>query len=229
MRLHVISISAWCVIATAGVCGATAQPDGHGTDIHDRFSRIVDSADVPEQTSEPGRRIGAVPQKQRLASPRSSGSSLKPGLLQTLAALGLVIGLILLLRWAWGKIHGATRIGQSPVVEVLSRTAVAPKNHVILLRVGDRILICGDAPGGLRTLAEVDDPEQVAGLLAAISAAAPNSRTRNFNQLLRRFHAERDRSAEGDHDDEDRVDRARDSVSGAMSRIRTLAGGRGTA
>ena len=172
----------------------------------------------------------------------NDGSGLGGGgswIFDTVTALGVVIGLILLLRWGYLKLSGqpsATRTASS-VVEVLSRTTVAPRNHVLLLRVGHRILIVGDSGSGMRTLANIDDEQEVADLLASITAAQSNSVTKNFSQLLGRFGAAHDQVDPNDpnaaahwaaHDDdggddaEHVFDRARHNVSGLTSRIRTL-------
>ncbi|MEX0744025.1 MAG: flagellar biosynthetic protein FliO [Phycisphaeraceae bacterium] len=147
--------------------------------------------------------------------------------LNTLTALGIVIGLILLLRWAWVKLSGQPTIQSSPVVEVLSRTPVAPRNHILLVRVANRVLIVGDSSAGLRTLATVDDPEEIADLLTAVTAGRDTSITKGFNQLLGRFQGEHDTAHvddEGRDDGEHLFDRARDSVSGLLSRVRVMAG-----
>jgi len=153
---------------------------------------------------------------------RSGGS----WILQTITALGVVIGLILLLRTIWSRLTGQTVAAMhSPVVEVLSRTSIAPRNHVLLVRIGQRILVVGDSPAGLRTLANVDDPEEVASLLTAVSAARPNSISQNFAQLLQRFNGDYESQTietEGGDSQEHRVDLARSTVSGLLARIRTV-------
>lgn len=155
--------------------------------------------------------------------------------LSTLAALGVVIGLIFAARWAYTKMGGTVVARSSPVVEVLARTPVAPKNHVLLLRVGQRVLVVGDSSTGLRTLADLDDPEEVASLLQSVTAAGERSVTKSFNSLVSRFNTDyegKDRLAEegGDHH-EVHLDRTRDSLSGLASRLRSLGGrsGRGGA
>lgn len=151
--------------------------------------------------------------------------------LNTLAALGLVIALLLLLRWGWLRMGGVVRVGSSPVVEVLSRTAVAPRSGVLLLRVGSRILVVSDSPAGLRTLADIGEPEEVAQLLAAVTASRSNSITRGFGQLLERFHKDMDSASPSDEEGLDQqehlIDRARSSVVGLRSRIRALTGREG--
>lgn len=152
-------------------------------------------------------------------------------LLKTLTALGVVIGLALLIRIGYARWGGKIAATHSPVVEVLSRTSVAPRSHVMLLRVGGRVLVVSDSSAGMRTLANVEDPEEVAGLLAAVSAAKPTSISRGFSQLFARFNEEHDRQQaehEGAGTQGHFVDTARGSVLGLLARVRGLGRGEGT-
>src|SRR5690606_12807455 len=141
------------------------------------------------------------------------------GTLGTLGALGFVLAVILVARWAWIRFGGGVISRSTPAVEVLSRTSVAPRNHVLLLRVGGRILVVGDSAGGLRTLTQIDEPDEVASLLEAVTAAKATSVSQGFAQLLSSKGGEFAIDAD---DPEHRVDRARDSLSGLLSRVRTL-------
>ncbi len=155
-------------------------------------------------------------------------------LLSTLAALGVVLALVFGLRWLL-KRGGVAAIGgmQGSVVEVLSRTMVAPRSHVVLLRVGNRILIVNDSPNGMRTLASVEDPEEVAGLLASIDAAKPNSMTRSFSGVMGRLSSawsdadtREVQVQEADAiDDGVTIDQTRGAVSSVRSRLAVLSGG----
>ena len=112
------------------------------------------------------------------------------------------------------------------VLEVLSRVSIAPRNHVLLMRLGSRILVVGDSPAGLRTLADIADPEEVAGLLAAVVAAKPNSISAGFSQMIGRFqgayHDDARVADEGNDTAELHVDRARDRLSSLLSRVRSM-------
>ena len=149
--------------------------------------------------------------------------------LSTLAALGVVIGLVFAARWAYVRMGGTVVARPTSVVEVLSRTAVTPKNHVLLLRVGQRVLVVGDSGGGgLRTLADLDDPEEVASVLQSVTAGRETSATRSFNALISRFQQDpagpSRRDLEGGDDGEIHLDRTRDALSGLANRLRTLGG-----
>lgn len=147
--------------------------------------------------------------------------------LSTIVALAAVVALILVLKAAITKWTGRTPASaHNPAIEVLSRVLVAPRNHVLLLRLGHRILVVGDSPTGLRTLANIRDPEEVARLLASVSASAPGSATASFNQLIKGFDEEADLADRADAPTQDsseyHIDRARDGVSGLLSRIRSV-------
>jgi flagellar biosynthetic protein FliO len=94
------------------------------------------------------------------------------GWLRTLAALALVVAIIFAVRWTLRRLGGAkTAHPAAGVVEVLSRTSVSPRQQVLLVRFGKRLLLVGSGPQGLRTLAEAASPEESAELLEAARAS----------------------------------------------------------
>jgi flagellar biogenesis protein FliO len=122
-------------------------------------------------------------------SNQSSASGMGDGwFLSTLAALGVVLALVFGLRWIL-KRGGvvSTAAPQGGVVEVLSRTTVAPRSHVVLMRVGMRILVVSDSPSGMRTLASVHDAEEVAELLGAIESTKPTSMGQSFGSVMKKL------------------------------------------
>ena len=206
----------------------------------DRGSRPLPPPGDGEGAGMQGELLNASDDDARTSRPLPGdgrGSEGGSWLLSTMAALGVVIALVLAIRWGYTKLTGRpATMGGSRAVEPLSRTAIAPKNHVVLLRVGRRVLVCNDSAHGMRTLAEIDDPEEVAELLESVTASRPHSSTGTFNALLARFHNPgpnvttrdtvdfdddptfpgegRDR---GEHD----VDRTRDQLSQLLSRVRS--------
>ena len=169
--------------------------------------------------------------RQRDALPGGGSAGGTSWLFNTLMALGVVVGLILLLKWAAAKFGLTTPAtpatgSAAGAVEVVSRTGIGPKSRVLLLRVGGddgattgRVLVVGEGPAGLQTLAEVTEPEEVASLLARAEAAKPQSITGNFANLLHRFT--HDAQPDDQNPAATRGDRARDSVSALLARIRT--------
>lgn len=195
-----------------------------------------DGGEASSMTRELVSSSGSNPRGNRPLPGGASGDGGGSWLLSTMAALGVVIALVLAIRWVYTKLTGRpATMGGSRAVEALSRTAIAPKNHVVLLRVGRRVLVCNDSTHGMRTLAEVDDPEEVAELLESVTASRPNSSTGTFNALLARFHnpgssvttretidfdEDLDFTDEGRDRGENDVDRTRDQLSQLLSRVR---------
>jgi flagellar biogenesis protein FliO len=154
-------------------------------------------------------------------------------MVKTVGALVLVLCLIFAAKAALGRMTGSvSSSGFNPAVEVLSRVAIAPRNHILLIRLGKRVLVLSDSSAGLRKLADVSDPDEVAGLLASVSVAKPNSISHGFSQLLRRFNSDyrlEEAREEGADHGEHAVDRARHEVGSLLNRVRLMAGRGGVA
>jgi len=100
----------------------------------------------------------------RVGDGRSGGPL--TGLLQTLGALALVVALIFLARYLLKRFGGAGRSpGRNEAIEVVARTAVAPRQQLMLVRLGERLVLVGTAGGGFSALCEITDPQEVAKLL----------------------------------------------------------------
>ncbi|MEM6332705.1 MAG: flagellar biosynthetic protein FliO [Planctomycetota bacterium] len=112
------------------------------------------------------------------------------GVLSTLSALGVVIGLVFVARWVLVRMKGAGSPGRvvagtSSAVEVLTRVPIGNRQRVLLLRVGGRVVVVGDSGGGLTTLAEVRDEEEVADLLSAVSGESSRGAGSGFRDVFR--------------------------------------------
>ena len=171
------------------------------------------------------------------ASESGEGSLGDGWLLSTLAALGVVLAIVFGIRWLLkrgGVVSTVTPHGG--IVEVLSRTTVAPRSHVILMRVGTRVLVVSDSTAGMRTLASVEDAEEVAELLGAIDSAKATSMSQSFGSVMKKLSGQWSGEEEGLDDDSDMIvaepGSAVDQAAGALSRVRgrlaslTDAGGR---
>lgn len=145
--------------------------------------------------------------------------------LQTTLALGVVIALIFALRWLLQRMSGAGAVGSGGgLVEVLARAPIGHKTQIVFLRVSERIIVAGQTPAGLNTLAEFEHPDDVASVLQAVESSRPNSISRSFASLL----GQADRATETGYDDSEHlVDRTRDGLSGLANRIRSMRGGDG--
>jgi len=223
---------------------APDAPDQPVTDIAAPSAPLPPSVETPQsgkplaaasqRRADPGSRpLGSPKEALPLGRNHDDGTSddASPAIgsgwvLNTFTALAIVIGLIFVARAGYMKLSGQPMAasGNNSPVRVLSRTSIAPKSQVLLVSVGDRVLVVGDSAAGLRTLDVVDDAEETANLLAAVEAARPQSISRGFGDLLSRVNGDYDKQMsqfEGQDESEHRVDRARDSMSSLLSRVRS--------
>jgi hypothetical protein len=61
---------------------------------------------------------------------------------------------------------GAAPIRASAAVKVLARCPVSPKQHLLVIQFGKRLVLVGDTGSHLNPLCEISDPEEAAGILA---------------------------------------------------------------
>jgi flagellar biogenesis protein FliO len=61
-------------------------------------------------------------------------------------------------------------------LELLSRQALGPQQQLALIRLGSRILLVGATPSGMSTLTTIEDPAEVAQLMAELRPPATQSR-----------------------------------------------------
>jgi flagellar biogenesis protein FliO len=148
-------------------------------------------------------------------------------------ALIAVIVLIFVLR-GLGRFFfpSATSRGQSRVVEVLSRSPLAPKQQVMLLRVGRRVIVVGDSGTQMNTLCEISDPDEVAGLVGQLreeKTAAAAAFSSLFGRFNRRFGVDEQRiesdaaSELRDEPEETAASSPQGELDGLRERVRMLA------
>lgn len=194
----------------------------------DPGSRVTDAVIVAREALPLTGSASPSPSDAPPQSVAASHDHLSVGWLRTLGAMVLVIGLIFLLRAVLRRLTpgsiGSGRLGAA--VQVLGRTALGPRQSVLLLRVGPRILVVADAAGSMRTLTEITDGQEVADLLADVSRAQVGSASRAFDHLLGRMNSDYEQidavHLEGADDAEFHTDRARDRVGSLLTRLRNV-------
>jgi flagellar biogenesis protein FliO len=88
---------------------------------------------------------------------------------RVLLALAIVVALILLLRWGGRRLFGLPGGGRaSHAVQVLSRSPLTPRQQVVLLKVGRRVLVVADNGSQMNSLCQITDPDEVAGLVGQL-------------------------------------------------------------
>lgn len=130
-------------------------------------------------------RRGAAPNGP--GKPASSLSNGGTGAWRVLGALVIVIGAILLLRWGGKRLLGIQTPGGSPsAIRVLSRQVVGPRQQLMLVQIGRRILLVANSGAQMNSLCELTDAEEVASLLAQVNERKAAPAARPFWSYFRR-------------------------------------------
>ncbi len=118
------------------------------------------------------------------ASKSSSGNTVRM-LLSVGSSLLIVIGLFLGVAWCYRKTLNTT-MGSIPkhVVSVLGRTAIAPRQQLVLVRFGSKLVLVSMVQGEARTISEITDPLEVDQLAGACESHQPHSLTNSFRSIL---------------------------------------------
>jgi flagellar protein FliO/FliZ len=108
-----------------------------------------------------------------------------------LSGLAIVLGLFLVVAWLFKRAmpKGAGSL-PSEVVEVLGRTALAPRQMVHLIRVGQKMLLVSISAAGVETLTEITDPLEVDRLAGICGQSSPQSATSAFRHVFQQFSQE---------------------------------------
>jgi flagellar protein FliO/FliZ len=110
--------------------------------------------------------------------------------LHTVISLGssliVVIGLFLGLAWLYRK--SIVRTGNSglpnTVVQILGKTALAPRQQLVLLRFGSKLVLVSNIHGEARTVSEIVDPLEVDQLTGLCESNRPGSISHSFREIL---------------------------------------------
>jgi hypothetical protein len=113
---------------------------------------------------------------------------------------------------------------------VLARTSISPKQRIILLQVGRRILVVADGGPSLSTLAEITDTDEAAALIAQLQSDKPGgSFTAALSNAMDRFRSAeqleppREAPREAPRDQQPSLDAMREEIEGLARRVRGMA------
>jgi flagellar biogenesis protein FliO len=150
-------------------------------------------------------------------------------------ATALVVGLIFLLRWVGRRFGGAPTAVGTRAVQVVSRSLIAPRQSVVLVRIGKRLLVVADNGSQLSPLSEISDPDEVAALVGQVQSEKIDIAGRTFGAFFGRFKRDEkdelvasepvETLAEGiepSHTDGSDVSAARAQLSGLMEQVRLV-------
>jgi flagellar biogenesis protein FliO len=138
-------------------------------------------------TSKTIRRRGAA---QKSAGTSSNTNDVAKGgsWIRSVGSLAAVVAVILFLAWGaksltrGGPLGGRTK--RPGVIEVISRTALSPKQALCLVRVGQRMVLVGVTQDSLRTLDVIQDRDAVAALAGEAAGGKSADAERAFRASL---------------------------------------------
>ena len=104
---------------------------------------------------------------------------------RVMLSLAIVLCLILGLRWGGRLLFpGAKAFRPSHAVQVLSRNIISPKQQVLVLQVGRRLVVVGDSGQQMNTLCEISEPNEVASLIGQIRDSNRDPVSKTFSNLF---------------------------------------------
>ncbi len=84
-------------------------------------------------------------------------------------SLTIVLTLIFALRWLSQRLFGKTVASRSSrAVQVLSRNVISPKQQLLVVQVGRRLVVVGDCGQQMNPLCEITDPDEMAALIGQL-------------------------------------------------------------
>ena len=167
---------------------------------------------------------GAVP-----GTPRSSGgTSGSSEIGRVLIGLTVVILLFLAMVTLGKKVApGAVGTQASGALKVLLKSPVAPRQQLMLVQVGRRIVLVGNGGGEMNPLCQIEDPGEVAALLAQIEedkSASPRNFLAMFGKANAKYTPSPEVDDEEDGDEEAEMRRAStdEDLGGIAARIQGI-------
>lgn len=191
----------------AGSPAASPRSDPGSAD--SKAAPAADSASAP-QTGDANTDIEKLP--IRFGQTRDAGgaatqraaTSARSNTLDTtrvIASLGIVLGLIFVLKWIVSRSLGVTPAARpNSAIAVLSRTPLSPKQQLVLVRVGQRLVLIADSGTQASTLCEISDPDEVAQLAGQIRPVNGHAKPSPFGDLFGRFRKKFDGDTDRDED-----------------------------
>ena len=181
--------------------------------------------------------LGKHPPQQHSANSTSLIAT-DSGVLRVVGALGVVLGCIFIVRYAGKKFLGLQNTGSgSGVVQILSRTPVSPRQQLMLIQIGRRIVLVANCGVQMNALCEFTDADEVAALAGQLQQRRRTSATSAFLSIFgkagAKFEAQQETLAPAVAPDEDEpstddpvepeLATTRQEMRGLMDRVHQLA------
>jgi flagellar biogenesis protein FliO len=148
---------------------------------------VVDEAAAPLAPTQGAEQAQSLTPIRRATDPHADPGdrARKSSLTSSLALLGLVLGgayitLNMLRR------RQNDRSAQTQAIDLLASRRLDGQSTLHLVRIGRRVLAVGSSSGGTRTLAVIDDPEEIAQLISASSESGMGHAPAGWRPFQRR-------------------------------------------
>lgn len=140
-------------------------------------------------------------------------------------ALALLVVIVLLVGGMWlvrRTVPAARQFGGQPVIEILTRQYLGPKQQLCLIRLNHRLLLIAATTTSVNTITEISDPEEASALIGQISSARGNSISAGFEQWIRSFTRQYSSTEKAvlQNEQDDQESAARAQVQQLMARVR---------
>ena len=165
----------------------TPLPPASATSALSDASNTVSAAD--DSTSDSGDTKQPRALKPRSSAKGATQEKRSTGTAQMIVSVGssllIVIGLLLGAAWCYRRASPHTT-GNLPkqVVQVLGRTPLAPRQQLVLLRFGTKLVLVSNLQGEVRTVSEIDDPLEVDRVAGLCESSQAGSITDSFRSVL---------------------------------------------
>lgn len=230
----------------AAVAPAAPSRDVRGAHAASHSKELLKHADTSAGAADASLENKAI-RRGHAEAPADTATISKPQGLElprVAAALGIVIALILLLRWGGQKLSRQPRAARATgAIRLLGSAPLSTsRQQIVLVKVGGRVLVLGDSGTQMQTLCQITEANEVAAIVGQISDERVERSGLSFGSLFRR--AERQIAGEqsqeigtdslgeempdpSDAETAAVLERAsvvetRDDISGLMDRIRSV-------
>lgn len=197
----------------------------------------VAQATKPALPADPNRDMPLPPRRGGVATTQGSAGAAVGGSgdvfdnKRLALALGIVLIAIFVSHNVWKRLGMPGAAGRaSGSLQVVSRLNVAPKQQLMLVRVGRRLVLVGNSGTQMNSLCEIADPEEAAALLGQTATEREGSLTSSFNAVLggeeKRFEEQQTNvdlpAGEGASEPDPTLATTREEISGLMEKVRSM-------
>jgi flagellar biogenesis protein FliO len=139
-----------------------------------------------------------------------------------LLALGIVLAAIFISQKVWKKL-GMPGVGgrSAGALQVVSRLNISPKQQILLLRVGRRLVVVGNSGTQMNTLCDISDPEEAAILLGQTTTERQGSIASSFNAVLGEEEKHFEEETPPNPEDAE-LATTREEINGLMEKVRGM-------